>query len=202
MKPFTTFAFTTALLLAGCSALQPPRSASPALYLLDAQAVSAAQRPQLNLVIGVDLPRARPGFATAQIAYVREPPRLEYYASNRWVDAPARMLAPLLAQALAQSGTFRAVVPAASAAAVDLRLDTELMRLQHDYSTRPSRVQLGLRAQLIEAASGRVLGSRQFDADEIAPGDNAHGSAVAANRALARVLGELVGFCAASAAAR
>lgn len=188
-----------ALLLAGCSALQPPRAENPNLYLLDARPAAHVQQGQRERVIVVQAPRALPGFDTARMAYVREPHRLDYYANNRWVDTPARMLAPLLVEALARSGAFRAVLPAPSSVVADLRLDTELLRLQQDFRAQPSRVQLTLRAQLIDLSSNRVIATREFDAAESAPSEDAQGGVIAANRALARVLGELTAFCRAAA---
>ena len=199
---FAVFPAMLALLLSGCAALQAPRVDSTTLYLLDAQPAAAAPRPPRDLVLAVASPRARPGFATAQMAYVREPHKLDYYAKNRWVDTLVRMLAPLLTQALAQDGAYRAVVQAPSPVAADLRLDTELVRLQQDFALQPSRVQLTLRAQLVEVKTSRVLATREFDQQENAPSENAYGGAIAANRALARLLGELKNFCSAGADGR
>jgi cholesterol transport system auxiliary component len=112
------------------------------------------------------------------------------------------MLAPLLAQALEQSGGFRAVVQSPSLATAQLRLDTELVRLQQDFSARPSRVQLTLRAQLIDTDTRRVLAAAEFDESEAAPTDDPYGGVIAANRALARLLERVAAFCADAAAAR
>lgn len=191
-----------AMLIAGCTALQPPRTESPALYLLEAPPATAARRPQQNLVLVVNPPSARPGFDTPQMAYVRQAHKLDYYAKNRWVDAPTRMLAPLLVQALAQDGSFRAVVRTANPVPADLRLDTELIRLQHDFTTQPSRVELALRAQLYDIKAKKVLAVREFDAAENADSEDAYGGVIAANRALARVLAQLTEFCAAESARR
>ena len=78
----------------------------------------------------------------------------------------------------------------------DLRLDTELISLQHDFTTQPSRVELALRAQLYDVKAKRVLAVREFDAAESASGENAYGGVIAANRALARVLAQVTEFCA------
>jgi len=187
-----------ATLLAGCAAVQPPRMESPALYLLEARPAPAANGPQQNLVLAVNAPSARPGFDTPQMAYVRQAHKLEYYVKNRWADTPSRMLAPLLAQALEQSGSFRAVVRTTNPIPADLRLDTELIRLQQDFTTQPSRVELTLRAQLYDINNKKVLAVREFDAAENAASEDAYGGVIAANRALARVLGQLTDFCAAA----
>ncbi|MCL5668620.1 MAG: ABC-type transport auxiliary lipoprotein family protein [Gammaproteobacteria bacterium] len=157
-------------------------------------AIKAAQVKR-DLVLAVSTPRARPGFDTPRMAYLRQPHELDYFKANRWADTPARMLGPLLAQALEQTGSFRAVVQTPSAVPADIRLDTELIRLQHDFSTEPSQIQLTLRAQLIDVRSKRVLAVKLFDETEDAASGNPYGGVTAANRALQRVLAQLADFC-------
>jgi cholesterol transport system auxiliary component len=105
------------------------------------------------------------------------------------------MLAPLFTQALDQSGSFRTVVQVPSRVPADVRLDTELVRLQQDFATQPSRVELALRAQLIDLRSNRILAEMQFEEAETAPSEDAYGGVIAANRALQRMLARLVDFC-------
>ncbi len=177
------------------------RAAAANVYLLSALPAASSHRPaRREGVLAVSPPRAQPGFDTDRMVYVQRPYEIEYFADNRWAEPPARMLAPLLAQALERSGAFRAVVQAPSAVAADLRLDTELVRLQQDFSTRPSRIELTLRAQLVDLRHGRSLATREFDVTEPAPHDDPYGGVVAANQAVARMLGQLVAFCADAAA--
>jgi cholesterol transport system auxiliary component len=191
-----------AVLIAGCTGLQAPRVESPALYLLEARLVAAAGLPQRDLVLAVNAPSARPGFDTPQMAYVRQLHKLDYFVKNRWADTPSHMLAPLLAQALEQAGSFRAVVRTTGPVAADLRLDTELIRLQQDFTTQPSRVKLTLRAQLYDVKGGKLLAVAEFDEAENTTSEDAYGGVIAANRALARVLGQLTEFCAAQSGSR
>jgi cholesterol transport system auxiliary component len=194
--------FAAVALLAACAALQPPEAEQASTYVLEAPPAAGAPRPRGDLVLEVSAPRARPGFDTPQMAYTQRANALEYFARNRWADAPARMLAPLLAQALDQSGGFRAVVQPPSLATANLRLETELVRLQQEFSARPSRVRFTLRAQLIDVDARRVLASAEFDETEAAPSDDPYGGVLAANRALGRLLERLAAFCAESPAAR
>jgi cholesterol transport system auxiliary component len=183
------------LLLAGCAGLHPQPVQDVNLYLLDAHMPAQAAATKRNLVIEVGMPRALPGFDTPQMAYVQEPYKLDYFAVNRWADTPAHMLAPLLVQALEQGGGFRAVVRAPSMVPADLKLDTELVRLQQDFRSRPSRVELTLRVQLISLRNNRVLATRVFDETENAPSENPYGGVVAANHALQRILNSISEFC-------
>lgn len=184
------------LLLAGCAGLQPSLPESSNIYLLDAQPATRTARPKQDLALSISAPRARPGFDTAQMVYLRRPHELEFFVKNRWADTPSRMLAPLLAQALEQAAIYRVVVPNPGLIPADRRLDTELIRLQQDFSEKPSRARLTLRAQLLDVREKRLLAAREFDTVESAPSDDAYGGAVAANRALQRLLEQLVDFCA------
>jgi len=183
------------LLTAGCTCLQPPQPDSPHLYVLDAQATITEAHVKRDFVLAVSMPRARPGFDTPKMAYLRQPHKLDYFAINRWADTPSRMLGPLLAQALEQTGSFRAVVQKQDMVPVDIRLDTELIRLQQDFGTQPSRVQLTLRAQLIDVVGKRVIAVKLFDEAEDTASDDAYGGVIAANRLVQRLLGQLADFC-------
>ena len=187
-------------LLGGCSTLLPSPPPPDNIYLLEANPASLPTRStpaaQRGLVLAVSMPRARAGFDTAQMIWVRQAHGLEVYSRNRWADTPARMLAPLLAQALERSGAFHAVVPAPSAVSAALRLDTELIRLQQDFSVHPSRVQFTLNAQLIDIGTRKVVASAEFDETENAATEDAYGGVRAANLALERLLARLAAFCA------
>ncbi len=147
-------------------------------------------------------PTAAPGFDGPQIAYVKALHELEFFSRSEWVDTPAHMLAPLLVRALERSGAFASVAEARSASSTALRLDAEVVRLVQEFTVRPSRVRLTVHIRLSEVASQRVLGAREFEAVEQAPSDTVQGGVVAANRAVQRVLDEIVAYCARAAAPR
>lgn len=192
------FAALAMSLLGGCSTLLPPAPPPDNIYLLEANPAPIRSTPAVrrDLVLAVSMPRARAGFDTAQMVWVRQAHGLEVYSRNRWADTPARMLAPLLVQALERSGAFHAVVPAPSAVSATLRLDTELVRLQQDFSVHPSRVQFTLNAQLIDIGTRRIIASAEFDETENAATEDAYGGVRAANLALERLLVRLTAFCA------
>lgn len=191
-----------AVLLAGCVGMPPPQAEAPAIYVLDARPAQKPVRALQDAVLAVSVPRARAGFDTAQMAFVRAPYELEYFAKSRWADTPSRMLAPLLVQTLEQAGGFRAVVQAPNAVPADLRLDTELVRLQQNFATRPPQVELALRAQLVDVRSRRVLATAEFEEVEAATREDAYGGVIAANRALQRLLARLADFVAAQSGGR
>jgi cholesterol transport system auxiliary component len=189
-------------LAAGCAGLPSPEAEAPATYLLDARPAVPPAATRRDLVLAVGVPRARAGYDSAQIAFVRRPYELEYFAKSRWTDPPARLLAPLMVLALDASGGFRSVVPVPAGVAPDLRLDTELIRLQQDFGASPSRVEIALRVQLIDVRANRVLAEALLEATETAPSEDAYGGVIAANRALERLLPRVVDFAVARAGER
>ena len=186
---------TTVLLLAGCASITTPQTASETIYVLEALSATKPTHIKRNLVLAVSEPQTRPGFDTPKMVYVLQPHELNYFVTSQWADTPAHMLGPLLVQAIEQTGGFRAVVQSPDAIPADVRLDIELIRLWHNFATRPSQVQLTLRAQLIDVRGQRVLAVKQFDESENAASENAYGGVMAANRALQRVLDQLADFC-------
>jgi len=147
----------------------------------------------------VSPPHAAAGFDSQRIMYVRQADQLEYFAHNEWIDTPARMLAPRIVAAIESSGAFRAVVQTPSPAAGEMRLDTEILRLQHEFLSTPSRVRFTLRAYLVESATRRVIAAREFEAAIPAASEDPYGGVVAANHAVQTVLENLSAFCAEAA---
>jgi len=187
-------------LTAGCSALRPAAVEQPGFYSLDGvrsqtPATSAFAAP----ILIVSPPQSASGFNSQHMIYVKEDHRLEYYAHSEWIDSPARMIAPLITSVVGNSGAFRAVVTTPSAADGDLRLDTEILRLQHEFGALPSRVRFTLRATLVDNNTRSVLAWREFDESAIASSETPYGGVLAANQAVQTVLEQLARFCAETA---
>jgi cholesterol transport system auxiliary component len=187
-----------AALAAGCSVLQGARVEDPVLHVLDARPAVVATPATRDIVLEVSAPRAAPGYDSPAIAYVQRPFVLDYFAIHRWADTPARMVGPLLVRAAEQTGYFRAVVQAPTAATADFRLDSELSRLQQDFTTRPSRVELSLRLQLVEIRTRRVVATRVIEVTSAAATDDPGGGVAAANAAMAQALAQAAEFCVAA----
>jgi len=192
------YALSGLALLAGCGSLLPKPAAPPTLYALDDDtAPPPLQQPAATApTLIISTPRAAAGFDTRHIVYQRQAHQLDYFAQSQWADTPAQMLAPLLLRALERGGAFRAVLAAPAAATGDYRLDTELIRLQQDFATAPSRVRVTLRAVLVDTTTRRAVAAREFDLSLPAPSEDAYGGVRAANQAAQQLLVELAAFCA------
>jgi cholesterol transport system auxiliary component len=186
--------------LAGCESLFGPPLPAPHFWALDGDAAASAPAAPLPAsppasapVLIIAKPRAAAGFDTDRIVYVREAHRLEPYADNQWIDTPPRMLAPLIAESLARTGAFGAVLAAPSPANGQWELDTEIVRLQHELPE--SRVRFTLRATLVDKPLRSAVAAREFDAVAPTPSASPAGAVAAANVAVAQVLRELTAFC-------
>lgn len=182
------------LLLAACGLWPPAPLDETVRHLLDARP-AVATLAERDLVLAVSPPRAAPGFDSTAMAYMQKAHVLDHYATHKWADTPAHMLGPLLTRTIEDSGSFRAVVLEPSGLAADLQLDTEIVYLRQSFLVLPSRVELTLRAQLVDVPDRRVLATRYIEVVEDAPTNDAAGGVVAANTAVARALAQVAAFC-------
>jgi len=188
------------LFFSGCGVFGQKEGEQPSFYSLDAvryevatirePGSTASRRPTLI----VNPPHAAAGYDSQHILYVRQPHQLEYYAHSEWVDTPARMLTPLIVAAIERSGRYQAVVLTPSAAVGELRLDTEIVRLQYEMDKQPSRVRFTLRAYIVDTKSRQVLGWREFDESVGLETAGPYGVVVASNRGVHTVLEKLTLF--------
>lgn len=188
-------------LFAGCSALtQATAPTPPTFYSLDGgpRMAPVAPRPATSgaYTLVVNDTQAAAGFDSQRIIYVRQPHKLEYFAHNEWVDPPSRMISSLVVGTLERSGVFRAVVSAPGSASGELRLETEVILLQHEFLSKPSQVRLVLRAYIAEDGTRRVLATRDLEAIVPAASEDPYGGVLAANAAVRQVLEDLTAFCA------
>jgi cholesterol transport system auxiliary component len=182
------------LALSGCLSLPHEARQIQTFYLSLDRSVGGAStidpKPKAGTLV-VNMPVAQPGFDTPRMAYTQRPYEVSYYATHQWADPPARMLAPLLIQAMEQTGDWRAIVPMPTSVRGDHRVEIDQLALVQDFLQKPSQVRLTLRVQMIKLPEHLILGTRLFDVAEVASTDDAYGGAVAANRAADKLLREV-----------
>lgn len=188
------------LAISACSLLQPITPPFPNFYVLEGiSGKTSPPAPASAPTLIVSPPHAAAGFDSQRMIYLREPYKLEHFAQSEWIEPPARLLAPLIVDAIVRTGAFRAVVLTPSTAAGDFRLDSEIIRLQQDFRSRPGSVRLTLRATLIDENTRRVVAWREFDQSVATKSEDPYGGVIAANRALQDTLEKLADFAAETA---
>lgn len=183
-----------ALLLVACT-LPQDQSEPPQSYLLEVGAFAPTPaRRKSGKTLLVTVPKAAPGFDSNRIAYTKQPPKLDYYGNSVWSDTPAKMLLPILVRAFETTGAFKAVIAPPAPALANVRVDVDVIRLQQEFMSQPSRVRFTARIKVIDMKSGHVLATQVFEAVEPAPSEDAGGAARAAGGAVQKALGEMVAF--------
>jgi cholesterol transport system auxiliary component len=99
-----------------------------------------------------------------------------------------------MVERLDNSGMWSAVLQTPAAVPAQYRLDTDNLILEQQFSSRPSRVRLALRAQIVDTKNQSILATRYFELFEIAPTDDPYGGVQAANHAVAKLLNEIVAW--------
>jgi cholesterol transport system auxiliary component len=180
-------------LLPGCALLSP---ATPETIkaVLNKMPPELPQRASRAAVLVVFPPQTRPLYDTAQMAYTIRPYEVAYFAQHEWGETPGQMLQPLLVRTLQNTHYFSAVLSPPYAGHYSYALRTEIRELVADFSSEPAELQLSLRFQLSEGATGRIVATREISVREPMQDRTPYGGVVAANDATAKALLDLARF--------
>lgn len=186
--------------LTACSVLPQPKPSNMHRYVLEYHTVPGPVpvNPDGPVVV-VAVPQVAAILNTPRMAYVTRRYGIRYFAHNEWADTPANMLAPMMVSALQSSGRFAAVLQQPVDVPAGLRLNSTLIRFQQDFTVHPSRLDLALRARLINLGTQRVVATRVFVLSRPAAKDDPYAGVVAANAAVQALLKQLTQFCVAHA---
>ncbi|MBA3537411.1 MAG: hypothetical protein H0T84_12520 [Tatlockia sp.] len=168
------------LLLAACS---PIKTVISNKYKLDSYSNQRLGHGFSKHSILITMPEAMAGYQDPDMLFVRKPFELTSFAKNAWVDQPASMLLPLIAQSLQSSGYFYAVTSSANSDHTDYRLDTQLIELEQNFLKRPSQIDFAAKVVLTHVSDNRVIASRLIKEHINCPVDTPYGGVIAANRA-------------------
>jgi cholesterol transport system auxiliary component len=186
--------------LAGCAIGSSPRRDFHLLRDADAQA-AAPPGPAIDKVLLVAAGAAPGLYDSDRMVFSADGRSRSYFQFGYWSERPAQALQVLAEARLARTQRFREVVLSTSGVRGDLLLTLRLDELYLDASVDPGLVRLVLSAELVDWRSRKLLGRRVFRQSAAAKPSDAGGVAQAASAAVAVMLGELVDFAAASAAA-
>ncbi|MFU8798002.1 MAG: ABC-type transport auxiliary lipoprotein family protein [Gammaproteobacteria bacterium] len=179
------------IFLNGCT---PVKLEQPATYVFSAQSIKPLAKKPTPLILLISPPKAAPGYDSSRIVYVDKAYQLSSFTKHRWADTPSRMLMPLFVQTLQATRHFQATVSAPYMGDADIRLDTELLSLQQDFTQKPSQVRMVLLAQLVNIKTQRVMATQQFSLSENSPHEDPYGGVIATHRILTKLLSQLAAF--------
>nr|NKB47345.1 hypothetical protein [Legionellales bacterium] len=178
-------------LLTGCAALKPIDLQLNNFALTEVATQSYARQPQPITVL-VAHPIAAAGYQSKYMLYTEQPYELKVFAKNQWIAPPAKMLLPLLAESLTNSGYFAAVMIPPYVGRNDLRVETTLLQLEQAFNASPHAVRMALQVTVIDTRSRTVLTSQTLRTEVPTPQDNPAGGVAAANAVTQALLNRMV----------
>ena len=152
------------------------------------------QRSSQGAVLVVYPPQTRPVYDTTEMAYMTRPYEIAYFSQHEWAEPPAQMLQPLLVGTLQNTRFFSAVLTPPYAGRHSFALRTEIRELIADFTSEPAALQLSLRFQLSEGATGAVVATKDISIREPMQQKTPYAGVVAGNDATAKALLELARF--------
>lgn len=188
------FILITAMILAACASFEIPREEARTAWELE-PALPAGFGTPIAATLHVARPIPVAALATTDIAYRQQDFERSYYARNRWVDEPSRLVHAHLVSALEAAGVFDTVMSSTTSAPARYRLETELLELVHDYRERPQGVaHIELRGRLVDLHDGAVLSTRRFTAQADSLEATAGAGVAATSQAMEELLEAIVAW--------
>jgi cholesterol transport system auxiliary component len=193
MRASTASLLAALAMTAGCALMTPAdvEMRKQVIAKVPADVPKAQAHPAVLLVLE---PEAQAIYDTTQMAYATKPFQLEYFGRNEWADKPARMIHGLLVQTLRNTGYFKEVLMPGQATAHKLALRSELLEIKQDFTADAPTLRLAMRFQLVDAASSKVVATRELSATEPMKEKSPYAGVVAANEAVARLLRDAARF--------
>lgn len=188
-------AFFTVFILSSCSLLSPVKPLSESTYVINATSDHIMTKRPKRITLMVLETEANPAYNTTQMAYTVKPYKIDYFAQNRWANAPAQMLQALIVQSLQNTHYFHAVVEPPFIGRYDYALSTKILRLEQDFTYHRPILHLIVQAQLTRVSNNRVIATEVFSLHQAMRQVTPYAGVVATNIASAEFLRELTMFC-------
>lgn len=182
-------------LLNACSLLSPVKTEETTKYVLNVHP-NPMQKKKLarRNTLMVTTPEVKPIYSTTDMWYSTSRYKIAAFAKNSWGDPPAQMLQPLIIQTLQNTHYFTAVVPQSTLGNYDFILSSQITSFKQVFCGRESVFELGLRAQIINGMTNKVVASKEFFVEQHAPINSPLGGVIAANCAIEKLLKQLAAW--------
>lgn len=187
------FFYSWLVLLSACGSIKLPVTE---YYQLTQFSHKHYHQSSAKATLFISPPEAMRGYDGIKMNYSTQPFEVKSFAHHAWLGSPALMIQPLLTQSLQNSGYFRAVSSGIYSDKTDFRLDTQLLMLQQNFSTHPSRLFLVMKLVFNDARNHQVIASKIFQYRLPCRSDTPYGGVLAANQAVKQFTEDAVQFVA------
>lgn len=187
-----TILFTASFtLLSACSAIKTPVTHQYQLNAFSSEKIAHSPSRSTLLITPTE---AVNGYQTEQMQYSTEPYSLNNFVKNSWFSPPATMFYPLLIQSIQHSGYFHAISSGAYNSRTDYRLDTQLLKIQQNFMTKPSVLEFKIKVVLSHVNDNQIIASKIFSQYIPCSKDSPYGGVIAANQATKKLTHDITHF--------
>ena len=178
------------LLLSGCAM----KEAAPIkIYTLNAGKVPVVSTNKYRTkVLKVSFPQTLKEKITEKMRFSYSSSDHGVYQNSEWSNSLEKLVQGSVIEALQESRLFKAVLPYASTASEDLRLESIIYDLSHHIRGEDSYAVVSIEFSLINSDTGNLIKTTRFSYREDTPTVNAKGYVEATNRAMAKLTKDLV----------
>jgi cholesterol transport system auxiliary component len=162
--------------------------------MLSPKSTFASDLTSVKWQLVVELPVATSGLATPNIALMRNPIQLQYYADARWAERAPQMVQTLIVESFENSEKIVAVGRQAIGLRSDFNLKSDLREFQAEYregSTAPT-AHVRINVKLIKQPRRQIIASQAFEASVEATSGRMGDIVRAFDEALGKVLRGIV----------
>ena len=186
-----TVLFTVVVLLsAGCAFKQ---AAPMKTYTIDAGEVpKVTSAIYKDKVLKVSYPQTLKEKMTDRMSFSYSSSDRGVYQNSEWSNAVEKLVQGSVIEILQQSGMFKAVLPYASTAGEDYRLESLIYDFSHHIRGDDSYAVVSIAFSLIDTHTGKLVKTKRFSYKEETPTVDASGYVAATNVAMHRLANDLV----------
>ena len=187
-----TVGLLVAVAVSGCAFAGS--SAPPQTYDLLGPEVSRTRAAALPVQITVVTPTAVRALDTDRILVRPQTERISYYPGAAWSDRLPRLVRARLAEALENSGHFRAVVTEDDGVSSPYSLQVSLRAFEMSVNGKPPEGHVAMSARIVDARAGKVVASQSFKARARAASDGVGAGVAAITQAFHEASRELISW--------
>jgi len=184
------FLLVSLFVLSGCSL----KEAAPLkVYTMDAGNISpVSYSDHRHQTIKISYPQTLKDKLSNEMSYSYSGSERGEYQNSQWSNNIGKLIQGNIIQILVQSRIFKAVLPYASTAGEDLRLESTVFDFSHHVRGEASYAIVSIQFNLINTDSGKLIKTKRFSYKENTLTLDAKGYVEASNRAMVRLSRDLV----------
>ena len=185
-----TVLLTVLFFVSGCAFKE---AAPMKVYTLDAgEVTSVASSKYRNSVLKVSYPQTLKEKMSDKMCFSYSSIDRGVYLNSEWSNAVEKLVQGSVIEILQQSRLFKAVLPYASTAGEDYRLESTIYDFSHHVRGDTSYAVVSIQFSLVDTDTGKLIKSKRFSYKESTPTVDASGYVQATNRAMHRLAHDLV----------